>query len=295
MNKTALAPKRDAHLQDPKHRHVVLPDGRKLGYAEYGAPDGTPVLFFHGAPGSRHIHADMADIAARRNIRLIAVERPGYGLSDAKPGRTLLDFADDVAALVDTLEINQFALIGFSAGSPHALACASKLSHRIRRIALPGPFAPLDVAGVAKDLSPTLSGLFALAQTNPAEMRNTLNAIAPTPEALAAAMCASLGESDKQLFEARQAEFETEYSKTLRSGIEGIASDFVLISQGWGFPLDGIKNETHLWCGTLDGNTPPAMTTYLASVLPNCQTFMLENEGHCALYAHWDEVLARLV
>jgi pimeloyl-ACP methyl ester carboxylesterase len=274
---------------------IVLQDGRRLSYAEYGAPDGTPVLFFHGAPGSRHIHVDMADIAARRNVRLIAVERPGYGLSDAEPGRTLLDFADDVAELVDALGIQQFALIGFSAGSPYALACACKLGHRISKIALPGPFAPLDAPGVVKDLSPTLSGLCALAQTNPVELRSTFAAIAPTPEALAAAMYASLGESDKVLFEVRQAEFETEYSKTLRTGIEGMASDFELISQGWKFPLDGIKIETHLWCGTQDCNTPPAMTTYLASVLPNSETFLLKGEGHCALYAHWDEILARLV
>jgi len=55
-------------------------------------------LFFHGSPGSRHIHADMADIAARRKIRLIAVDRPGYGLSDAKHGRTLLNWAEEILA-----------------------------------------------------------------------------------------------------------------------------------------------------------------------------------------------------
>ncbi len=284
-----------AQLRQAVDASIVLPDGRHLGYAEYGAPNGTPVLFFHGAPGSRHIHADMAAISAQRNIRLIAVERPGYGLSDAKPGRTMLDFADDVAELVDALGIPTFALVGFSGGSCYALACAYKLTHRISKIALAGPFAPLDIPGVTNGMSEAGSGLFALAQTNPSELRTTFAAIAPTPEALTEAMYGSLCTADKQLYKARQAEFHIEYSKTLRSGIEGIASDFVLLSQSWGFLHETIKTETHLWGGTQDCNTPPAMATYLASVLTNSQTFMLEGEGHCALYAHWDEILARLV
>ena len=81
----------------------------------------------------------------------------------------------------------------------------------------------------------------------------------------------------------------------LRTGIEGISSDYELFSKNWGFPLEGIGTETHLWCGTADCHTTPAMTTYLSSVLTNSQTFMLQDEGHYALYAHWNEILERLV
>jgi pimeloyl-ACP methyl ester carboxylesterase len=292
---TAFAQKGDASSNNLQNQQITLPDGRKLGYAEYGAPDGTPVLFFHGSPGSRHIHADMADVATQRNIRLIAVDRPGYGLSDVKHGRTLLDWADDIAVLADTLGIGQFALIGFSMGTIYALACAYKLPQRINKVSLAGAFAPLDVPGITNGMSPAISGLFALAQANPVELKNTFAAIAPTPEALAAAMSASLGESDTAIFHARQSQFEAEYAETLRTGVEGLATDFVLNSQNWGFPLDTIKTETHLWCGTEDCNTPPAMTTYLSSALPNSQTFMLQGEGHCALYLHWEEILARLI
>jgi len=121
-------------------------------------------------------------------------------LSDAKVGRTLLDWADDVTALVDTLGIDQFSLIGFFGGSPHPLACAYKLPRRIRKIALVGAYAPFEAPGVTTGISPTVSGLLTLAQANPVELRNTFAAIAPTPEALAATMCASLGESEKQYF-----------------------------------------------------------------------------------------------
>lgn len=237
----------------------------------------------------------MAGIAAQRGIRLIAVDRPGYGLSGPQPGRTMLDWPDDIAALTHTLDLQRFAIIGFSGGSPYALACAYKLPGRVTKIALTGAFAPQSSLGVMDGMSPAVSGLFALAQSNPDELRNTFAAIASSPAALVEAMSASLPEWDKIEVKKRTAAFETEYTQALRSGVEGIASDFELVSGNWDFPLDGIKAEIHLWSGTADQNTPPAMTTYLSSILPNSRTFMLPGEGHLSLYAHWEEILEKLV
>lgn len=129
-----------------------------MGYAEYGAPDCSLVLFFHGAPGSRHVHANMKNIAAQRSIRLIAAERPGYGLSDPQPGRTLLDWPEDIAALADALGLERFATLGFSMGCPYALACASRFPHRVTKMALVGALAPLDAPGVMEDMSPVVGG-----------------------------------------------------------------------------------------------------------------------------------------
>lgn len=282
-------------LHNAQDRFITLPDGRKLGYAEYGAPTGRPVLFFHGTPGSRYIHADMADIAARRGIRLIAVDRPSYGLSDPQRGRAMLDWPDDIAALTDALGLQRFAIIGFSGGSPYALACAYKLPGWVAKIALAGALAPYDVPGVLEGMSPAVSGFYALAQADPDELRNAFAAVAPTPAALVDALSSSASEWDKNIINARRPEFETEYAQTLRGGIEGVASDFVLASKNWGFPLDGINAEVHLWSGTADQNTPPAMTNYLASQLSNSRIFMLPGEGHFALYRHWEEILQQLV
>jgi len=280
---------------DRKNQSILLPDGRRLGYAEYGAPDGRPVLFFHGAPGSRHIHADMADVVTRRGIRLIAVERPGYGLSDPQPGRSMLDWPGDVAVLTDTLGVTQFSIIGFSMGSVYALACAHSLPSRVTKVALAGALAPLDAPGITEGLSSMVSGLYALARSNPDELRDTFSAIAPSPAALVEAMTASLAEWDKNEVNKRTAEFEAEYAQTLCGGVGGVASDFVLASKDWGFPLEGLNTEAHLWCGTSDQNTPPAMTKYLSTQLSNSRVFMLPDEGHLSLYAHWREILERLI
>lgn len=282
-------------LHKTQDRVITLTDGQKLGYAEFGVPTGSPVLFFHGSPGSSYIHADMAGIAAQRGIRLIAVDRPGYGLSSLQPGRTMLDWPDDITALTAALGLERFAIIGFSGGSPYALACAYKLPDQVTKIALAGAFAPQSVPGVTDGMSPAVVGLYTLAQSNPDELRNTFAAIASSPAALVEAMSASLPEWDKIEVNKRTAEFGVEYTQTLRTGVEGVASDFVLASRDWGFPLNGIKTEIHLWCGADDQNTPPAMTNYLSSQLSNSRTFMLPDEGHLSLYVHWEEILDLLV
>ena len=87
------------------NQQITLADGRSLGYTEYGASDGKPVLYFHGYPGSRigWPTFDPDDSAAKLRARIIAVDRPGYGLSDNKRGRTFLSWPDDVVELAMTI------------------------------------------------------------------------------------------------------------------------------------------------------------------------------------------------
>src|SRR4051812_34137799 len=98
---------------------VTLRDGRRLGYAEYGEPDGRPVFYFHGTPGSR-IDGRGADAEVRAlGLRVIAVERPGYGLSTFVPRRTIASWPADVTELADALGIERFGVYGYSYGGPY--------------------------------------------------------------------------------------------------------------------------------------------------------------------------------
>lgn len=274
---------------------ILLPDGRRLGYAEYGVTNGSPVLFFHGAPGSSHIHQDLAKIAAQNNIRLIAVDRPGYGLSDPQPNRTFLNFADDINALTNSMGVMKFSIIGFSAGSPYPLACAYKFPDLVTKIALVGSLAPVNIPGVMEGMSPMAAGLYALAQSNPDELRTTFAAVAPSASALFGAMSASAGEWDKQILQARATEFELEYKQTLLGGIEGLASDFILNSRNWGFPINECNAEVNLFSGNIDQNTPSAMTHYLSTQLPNSHVHLFQDEGHFVLYKHWAEIMKAVI
>ena len=67
----------------------MLCDGRPLGYAEFVDPDGKPILYFHGAHSSRPSGKVLAPVATKVNARVIAVDRPGFGLPDFKSGHPI--------------------------------------------------------------------------------------------------------------------------------------------------------------------------------------------------------------
>jgi pimeloyl-ACP methyl ester carboxylesterase len=112
-------------------RTIRLRDGRRLGYAEWGDPGGRPLLYFHGWPGSR-VEGRLGDEAAKaKGVGMIALDRPGMGLSDYQPRRTLVDWPDDVIQVAAALGLDRFAVLGISGGGPYAAACAWKLSEQL--------------------------------------------------------------------------------------------------------------------------------------------------------------------
>ena len=115
------------------NQSITLSDGRSLGFQRLGDPDGCPLFFFHGTPGSRLVLSQNDRIAQIPGLHLILPERPGYGLSDPKPGRVLLDWPNDVVELADYLGLDSFAVAGESGGGPHALACAYRLADRVTK------------------------------------------------------------------------------------------------------------------------------------------------------------------
>lgn len=94
-----------------------------------------------------HGLADADDAAAKLNARMIAVDRPGYGLSDAKRGRTILDWSDDVVELADALAVERFAVLGISGGGPYASACAFKIPERLTTTGVVCGMGPIEAPG----------------------------------------------------------------------------------------------------------------------------------------------------
>src|SRR5689334_16377134 len=127
------------------NEHIVsLPNGHRLGYAEYGDPTGTPVFAFHGTPASR-LGFDWADGAAKRAaVRLIAVDRPGIGISSAQKRWTLLSHAADTELLADALNISRFGVLGWSGGGPYVLASARRSAARLLGAVSSSGCGPLD-------------------------------------------------------------------------------------------------------------------------------------------------------
>lgn len=109
-----------------------LPDGRTLTYAEYGAPNGKPVLYFHGLAGSRLEPAvlDNNDLQ-KAGIRMIACDRPGLGDLDFQPGRGFSHWPADMVVFADRLGLDKFAVLGVSGGGGYISACARLIPDRL--------------------------------------------------------------------------------------------------------------------------------------------------------------------
>jgi pimeloyl-ACP methyl ester carboxylesterase len=106
-------------------------DGRTVGFADYGTPGTIAVLWCHGGPGSRLEPAYLREQAVEASLRIIGIDRPGYGLSTTQPGRTIAQWVPDALAVADHLGIDEFVTVGISTGGAFALAVAALAPDRV--------------------------------------------------------------------------------------------------------------------------------------------------------------------
>ena len=114
----------------------------------YQHGDGLPVFWHHGTPNIGAPPAPLFPTSDRLGLRWISYDRPGYGGSTPRPGRTVASAADDVAAIADDLGIDTFAVMGHSGGGPHAMACAALMPDRVVAVVTGASMAPFDAEGL---------------------------------------------------------------------------------------------------------------------------------------------------
>ena len=276
-----------------------LRDGRTLGYAEYGDPNGKPVFFFHGLPGSRLQRHPDESIAIGLGARIITIDRPGYGLSDFQQGRTLLDWPNDIAQLADSLHIDRFAAIGLSGGGPYLLSCAYKMPERITTATVISGMGPIDDADALNSMLPSMRLGLGIAPKVPwGFVRLALDPIARlisrNPLGAKKLLPSSAPEADKKAF-ARpdiQKVDRQDLSEAYRKGAQGALWDVILLAKPWGFRLQEIKKKIFLWHGEEDTTVPPQMGRYVARSLSDCRSTFYPGEGHTLIYNYWREILA---
>ncbi|KAI4650656.1 hypothetical protein J4E93_003013 [Alternaria ventricosa] len=140
-------------LGDDTADTLTLPDGRKLGYAQYGSPTGHTIFYHHGLPGSRIEAASYKHIALELGLRIIAVDRPGIGLSTPHPQRTLLDCPRDLRCLVDHLQLESYSVLGASGGGSYTLACAAALpASQLKCVSVVCGVGPMDIGMKGADI-----------------------------------------------------------------------------------------------------------------------------------------------
>jgi len=278
---------------------ITLSDGRRLGYAEYGDPSGRPVIYCHGFPGSRLEPRIAAGVAEELGVRLIAPDRPGYGLSDFQRGREILHWPADVHELADILGLGRFAVVGTSGGGPYALACAHSLAGRITAAGVVCSLGPLCEPELLCDMAPRARLGMALARKAPRMLELVLRLqMAAGPQRFAGALTPALPKPDADAMaedRLRQA-FAEAVHESMRNGTRGIALDLRLYSLPWGFDLEKTKAQVILWQGEADTIVPASHGRYLARRLPNCEAHFVPGEGHFSLPINYArQVLSALI
>jgi len=272
---------------DRTNQQIKLKDGRMLGYDEYGAPKGKPVFYFHGHPGSRLDWPAIDDdgCAAGLNARIIAVDRPGSGLSDFKRGRKILDWPDDVIELAGVLQVDRFAVLGVSGGGPYAAACVFKIPKRLTATAIVAGMGPVEAPGCKDGSSWVYAGKSSVMRRLMLMLMSM--GVRKKPDKFISQMKESLKGPDKVLLldkpELANKLIDTMFKESFRSGIAGVHHEAGLYARPWQFRLQDITAEVHLWHGEEDGSVLVSVGRYVADAIPNCRAKFIENEGHLSL------------
>ena len=265
-----------------------LPDGRKLGWNILGDPEGRPLFFFHGTPGSRQMMSESDPLAQIPGLRWILPDRPGYGLSDPSPGRTLLDWAGDVAALADYLGLRRFSVAGVSGGAPHACACAYDLGDRIDTTLLFACPSPANFPGATKGMAFANRLAIFLSERAPGIWRwlgsGQHLAYRKDPEGYLDTIARQMCSADQPLMQdpGTRRIFHAELEEAFRQSSEGMLSDgpLTMTTKPWGFPLSEISVPVHLWHGEEDILVTRAMAEHLAQEIPDCRVHFVARYGH---------------
>ncbi|WP_250033093.1 alpha/beta fold hydrolase [Paractinoplanes maris] len=235
--------------------------GGVLRYCFYGPADGFPVIAHGGSPSSRWKRPVQLEAMAPSGLRMLHYDRPGYGGSTRRPGRTVVDAVSDVRLLAEAQGWSRFAVFGGSGGGPHALACAALLPEMVTRCAVLSGIKPtarpgLDEPVLRTDLAGHAAGIMEqVAVGGPESPAEPGPPARDDPDALA------------------------RLHATFTDSLDGWVDDTLAFGRPWGFDVEAITVPVALWRGTDDQAVPADHAEWLLSHIPGA-------EGHVYTGGH---------
>jgi pimeloyl-ACP methyl ester carboxylesterase len=233
-------------------------------------------------------------------VRVICIERAGYGLSDFQPNRRLLDWPVYVGELADSLGIARFNALGFSAGGPYTLACAHLIPERLVQVGIADSAPPMVLREIYQVAPKILRINYELTRHAPSipeiYFRLFWRFSRPNPDAILkmAVQHSSQADNDALSQPGLSSVLQEVWKENIHIESRGYTYDTEILKRDWDFRLKDIQKDIHLWQGEADANIPTAWARYLAKELPHCQATFFPDQGHFALFQHWEEILQTL-
>lgn len=286
-----------AKNQQAPVQSIRLRDGRRMAYREYGAPEGRPVLAFHGTPGSAIMYSIAGDAAKQLGLRLIAVDRWGYAGTGPHPQPAFAAWPADVEQLAEHLGLKNYAVIGISGGCPYAAAVAAHCPERVNALALVVPVGLIGEPHVAGQLNVFHKLLFLQLPRHPGLMRTLVGLyrklVLRNPERTIRASALTQAPSDRRVLQstAIRSYLGEMFRDGLAPGIAGVTTDLELFSKPWNVLLSAIRCATRIWIGTDDRLVPLSASRALAAAIPRAAVSTLAGKGHFWIMTEYEEVL----
>ena len=259
-------------------------DGRQVGVAEFGASHGLPVIWCHGGPGCRREPENLADTFSEAGLRVVGIDRPGYGVSTPWPGRSIADWASDALEVADQLGVDTFATVGISTGGAHALAVAAKSPRVMGVVAC---CAVTDMRWAEGRAMMPLPVQIWDAPSREAALAVVMQQLGPRGEMTRlGSPIIPLADSDKRFFAesgwARS--WDSSIPEMFAQGLYGYVDDRLADGRGWvSFDVGSISCPVAVLHGTHDTFVPVAQARHTRSLIPGARLDLREGLGHFSI------------
>ena len=284
------------------YKTFQLADGRNMAYQEYGDLSGEPVVHCHSVLGSHMEQAFNADeICKQKNVRLIVMDRPGFGASDPDDDACFKKWPHDLAEFLDAENISKCSLTGYAMGGQFVLACAYEIPAKIKKAAIIS-------AGVAASSKEDYENMVPLYKMNnklalhvPKVYRLLssvlVKGVLNDPEGFFEQLSEKLDEADKQVIhsDAFKDHMFSSMKEGFKQGGKASSNEIVQYMHEWGFELTAIKTPVDIWHGDCDHHVPIILSSKLAPQLQNKTYFTQPGQGHYLFYTHWEQILKELL
>lgn len=267
-------------MRSPRVQEISTPDGRPLRVYDTGDSansSGPALMWFHGTPQTGETLPPLIPELAKRGIRCVSYDRPGYRDTPARPRTAVAAAVADAEAVADALGLGVFATMGLSSGGAYALACAALLTGRVTAVVTVASPAPIDAAGLDwfAGMGPAATARMNSGVRGREAVETHLRSVGFASDVPTRSDYVALIGEWGCLSELSQ--------KAMATGFRGAVDDVLTMVAPWGFALADVTAPVLVVHGTADRIVPPPHAEWLAQQLATAELRLRPGDGHVAV------------